>query len=61
MVTKNAPTPVPNAPTQRPSDINESNIKKSTSRELDVRILGENQRQTTVFQTRPTPPDPGKK
>jgi hypothetical protein len=61
MVTKNTPPPASNVPTQRPSVIKESDLRKSTSREADVRILSENQRQTTVFQTRPTPPDPGKK
>jgi hypothetical protein len=56
MATKNTPTPPVSkpgpAPTSRPQPVQKNDGHK---------ILSENQRQTTVFQTRPTPPDPGKK
>ncbi len=59
MATKNTPTPPAKRPTQVPSTSRDSVVRKSNDQ--GRRILGENQGQTTVFQTRPTPPDPNKK
>lgn len=60
MATKNTPISIPAKPipvreSTRTQDIQKSHINRGG------RILGEDARQTTVFQTRPTPVDPGKK
>ena len=59
MVTKPASRPPQNQPVKPAPIKQDSNIRESNS--SGGRILNENQRQTTVFQTRPTPPDPSKK
>lgn len=60
MVTKNIPHPPQNQPGKPAPSKQNSNVRDS-SNSSGGRILSENQRQTTVFQTRPTPPDPNKK
>jgi hypothetical protein len=59
MATKNNSTPPQNKPTRPPAVRQDSIIRKTN--DGGGRILGESQQQTTVFQTRPTPPDPNKK
>jgi hypothetical protein len=59
MATNDSRTPSPQ-PAQRPTPSPTPDLRKSTPNS-GTRILGENTRETTVFQTRPTPPDPNPK
>jgi hypothetical protein len=59
MVTKNTPAQKTPPPTPRPATRPAPEIRKSNPVVGDS--LGYNQRENTVFQTRPVPPDPGDK
>lgn len=54
------PTNVPVKPVHSPASRQHPDLQKSNN-STGGRILGDNIRQTTVFQTRPTPVDPTKK
>ena len=60
MATKNTSTSIPSKPAPAQESHRQPDFQKSNNSN-GGRVLSENTRQTTVFQTRPTPPDPNKK